>query len=99
MTGGIGAGKSEAAHRLADHGALVIDADQLAREVVAPGTDGLREVVAEFGTAVPPATHAWFIGVHRGLGFAILVEDGGVGGRVAAPLAARFAEELSLRVR
>lgn len=52
MTGGIGAGKSEAAHRLADHGALVIDADQLAREVVAPGTDGLREVVAEFGTAV-----------------------------------------------
>ncbi len=52
LTGGIGAGKSEVARRLAGHGALVIDADQLAREVVAPGTEGLREVVAEFGTAV-----------------------------------------------
>jgi dephospho-CoA kinase len=52
LTGGIGAGKSEAAGRLADHGAVVIDADRLAREVVAPGTDGLREVVAAFGPAV-----------------------------------------------
>jgi dephospho-CoA kinase len=49
LTGGIGAGKSEVAGRLAEHGAVVIDADRLAREVVAPGTDGLREVVAAFG--------------------------------------------------
>lgn len=49
LTGGIGAGKSVVAQRLAAHGAVVIDADRLAREVVAPGTDGLREVVDAFG--------------------------------------------------
>lgn len=52
LTGGIGAGKSEVARRLAAHEAVVIDADRLAREVVGPGTDGLREVVAVFGPAV-----------------------------------------------
>ena len=52
LTGGIGAGKSVVAARLAAHGALVIDADRLAREVVAPGTDGLAEVVAAFGREV-----------------------------------------------
>ena len=50
LTGGIGAGKSEVARRLAHHGAVIIDADVLAREVVEPGTDGLAEIVAEFGT-------------------------------------------------
>src|SRR5690349_4290437 len=49
LTGGIGAGKSAVAARLADHGALVIDADRLAREVVQPGTEGLAEVVDAFG--------------------------------------------------
>jgi dephospho-CoA kinase len=52
LTGGIGAGKSEVSKRLAAQGALVIDADLIAREVVAPGTDGLAEVVAAFGPAV-----------------------------------------------
>lgn len=52
LTGGIGAGKSEVAQRLAHHSAVVIDADRLAREVVGPGTEGLREVVAEFGEAL-----------------------------------------------
>ena len=52
LTGGIGAGKGEVARRLAGYGALVIDADQVAREVVAPGTPGLDEVVAVFGTEV-----------------------------------------------
>ncbi|GIH18116.1 dephospho-CoA kinase [Rugosimonospora africana] len=52
LTGGIGAGKSEVARRLAELGAQVIDADKLAREVVAPGTDGLAEVVAAFGPEV-----------------------------------------------
>jgi dephospho-CoA kinase len=52
LTGGIGSGKGEVAARLASYGALVIDADQLAREVVAPGTPGLAEVVAAFGTRV-----------------------------------------------
>src|SRR5205807_3498719 len=49
LTGGIGAGKSVVATRLAELGAVVIDSDRLAREVVAPGTDGLAEVVAAFG--------------------------------------------------
>jgi dephospho-CoA kinase len=52
LTGGIGAGKSVVAARLAQLGAVVIDADRLAREVVAPGTDGLAEVVAAFGPEV-----------------------------------------------
>jgi dephospho-CoA kinase len=52
LTGGIGAGKSEVSRRLAAQGAVLIDADAIAREVVAPGTPGLAEVVAAFGSAV-----------------------------------------------
>jgi len=52
LTGGIGSGKSTVARRFAELGALVIDADALAREVVEPGTDGLAAVVAEFGEQV-----------------------------------------------
>jgi dephospho-CoA kinase len=52
LTGGIGSGKSEVGRRLAARGAIVIDADKLAREVVEPGTDGLAEVVEEFGADV-----------------------------------------------
>jgi dephospho-CoA kinase len=52
LTGGIGAGKSEVSRRLAAHGAVVIDADAIAREVVAPGTPGLAEVTAAFGPEV-----------------------------------------------
>jgi dephospho-CoA kinase len=52
LTGGIGAGKSEVARRLAQLGAVVIDSDRLAREVVEPGTEGLAEVVAAFGPEV-----------------------------------------------
>ncbi|GAA4040390.1 dephospho-CoA kinase [Nonomuraea soli] len=52
LTGGIGSGKSEVARRLAERGAVVIDADKIAREVVEPGTPGLARVVASFGTEV-----------------------------------------------
>ena len=52
LTGGIGSGKSTAAGRFGELGALVIDADALAREVVEPGTEGLAAVVAEFGEQV-----------------------------------------------
>jgi dephospho-CoA kinase len=52
LTGGIGAGKSTVAARLAEHGAVVLDADRIAREVVEPGTEGLAEVVAAFGPDV-----------------------------------------------
>lgn len=52
LTGGIGSGKSTVAGRLAEHGAVVIDADKIAREVVEPGTDGLAEVREAFGDDV-----------------------------------------------
>lgn len=52
LTGGIGSGKSEVARLLARHGAVVVDADAIAREVVAPGTPGLAAVLAEFGAGV-----------------------------------------------
>jgi dephospho-CoA kinase len=52
LTGGIGSGKSEVARRLVAHGAVLIDADVAAREVVEPGTPGLAAVVAEFGEEV-----------------------------------------------
>ena len=52
LTGGIGSGKSTAARRFAELGALVVDADAIAREVVEPGTPGLAAVVAEFGERV-----------------------------------------------
>jgi dephospho-CoA kinase len=52
LTGGIGSGKSEVSRLLAARGAVVIDADLLAREVVAPGTPGLERITAEFGPEV-----------------------------------------------
>jgi dephospho-CoA kinase len=52
LSGGIGSGKSTVAGRLAEHGAVVIDSDVLAREVVEPGTPGLDEIVAAFGVDV-----------------------------------------------
>ncbi|MFR9757272.1 dephospho-CoA kinase [Streptomyces sp. TR06-5] len=52
LTGGIGAGKSEVSRLLASYGAVIVDADRIAREVVAPGTPGLDAVVAEFGPDV-----------------------------------------------
>ncbi|MGZ5401203.1 MAG: dephospho-CoA kinase [Nocardioides sp.] len=58
LTGGVASGKSTVSAMLAELGAVVIDADQLAREVVAPGTDGLTEVVAEFGPEVLTADGA-----------------------------------------
>ncbi|MEV0181377.1 dephospho-CoA kinase [Streptomyces sp. NPDC050625] len=52
LTGGIGAGKSEVSRLLVARGAVLIDADRIAREVVAPGTPGLAAVVEAFGKAV-----------------------------------------------
>lgn len=52
LTGGVASGKSTVSAILAELGAVVIDADLLAREVVAPGTEGLRRVVEEFGAEV-----------------------------------------------
>jgi cell division protein FtsI/penicillin-binding protein 2 len=74
---------------------------QMMAEVVSNGTGvpaavpGKPQVsgktgTAEFGSANPPTTHAWFIGFQGDVAFAVLVEGGGVGGSVAAPLAAKF---------
>jgi dephospho-CoA kinase len=52
LTGGIASGKSTVSAILTELGAVVIDADQLAREVVAPGTPGLEQIVAAFGPEV-----------------------------------------------
>ena len=74
---------------------------ELMRAVVTSGTGGALEGVpggpvygktgtAEYGDEDPPQTHAWFTGFQGDIAFAVLVEDGGFGGAVAAPVAARF---------
>lgn len=52
LSGGIGAGKSTVSRALADRGAVVVDADLIAREVVEPGTPGLAAVAARFGAGI-----------------------------------------------
>src|SRR5438552_19058488 len=52
LTGGIGSGKSKVAQMFAQLGAVVVDADQLAREIVEPGQPALREIEATFGADV-----------------------------------------------
>jgi dephospho-CoA kinase len=52
LTGGIASGKSVVAARLAEHGAVVVDADQVAREVVERGTPALARIAEEFGDGV-----------------------------------------------
>lgn len=52
LTGGIGSGKSLAAQFFAELGALVIDADQLARDVISRGTPGFDEIVTHFGDSI-----------------------------------------------
>jgi dephospho-CoA kinase len=52
LTGGIGSGKSTVSALLAARGAVIVDADRIAREVVEPGTPGLAQVVETFGEQV-----------------------------------------------
>src|SRR5207253_5495077 len=80
--------------------AVVDGLHQLMRAVVTSGTGTPANLpgapvygktgTAEFGPGNPPATHAWFVGFRGDMAFAVLVEGGGVGGRVAAPIGARF---------
>ncbi len=58
-----------------------------------PGLAG-KTGTAEFGRGTPLPTHAWFIGFRERVAFAVLVESGGTGGKIAAPIAARFAAAL-----
>jgi len=71
--------------------AAVVDSPQgtAAGAGLPAGTFG-KTGTAEFGTFVPLQTHAWFIGYRGDLAFAVLVVGGGIGGSVAAPLAAKF---------
>ncbi|AND16380.1 dephospho-CoA kinase [Rathayibacter tritici] len=52
LTGGIASGKSTVARRLAEHGAVIVDADVLARQVVEPGEPALAAIIERFGPAV-----------------------------------------------
>lgn len=52
LTGGIATGKSTVSNWLKTHGYAVIDADELARLVVAPGSEGLRQIVSHFGAEI-----------------------------------------------
>jgi dephospho-CoA kinase len=52
LTGGIASGKSTVARRLQEHGAVIVDADQVARQVVEPGEPALARIAEEFGTEV-----------------------------------------------
>jgi cell division protein FtsI/penicillin-binding protein 2 len=79
---------------------IVTELQTLMRAVVTSGTGTAANLpgvpvygktgTAEFGTANPPRTDAWFIGYRGDLAFAVVVQGGGVGGQVAAPIAARF---------
>lgn len=64
----------------------------------AAAVDGLdvlgKTGTAEFGSGDPPPTHAWFVAAAEGLGIAVVLEGGGVGGRDAAPVVGRFLEAL-----
>jgi cell division protein FtsI/penicillin-binding protein 2 len=70
------------------------------RAVVTSGTGSAANVpgepvygktgTAEYGTGNPPRTDAWFIGYRGDIAFAVIVQGGGVGGQIAAPIAARF---------
>lgn len=80
--------------------AVITDLHLLMRAVVTGGTGTAANLpgdpvyaktgTAEYGTANPPASHAWFIGWRDNVAFAVLVEGGGFGGDTAAPLAAQF---------
>lgn len=79
--------------------ALVDQLRSMMRQVVTSGTGGAAGAAgevsgktgsAEFGDDDPPQTHAWFVGYRGDLAFAVLVEGGGAGGSVAAPIAADF---------
>lgn len=71
LTGGIGSGKSTVARLLAEHGALVIDADAIARQVVGPGQPALAEIADRFGDEVISANGS----LDRGALAAIVFHD------------------------
>jgi dephospho-CoA kinase len=98
LTGGIGAGKSTVSAALAAHGAVVVDADRIAREVVEPGTPGLAQVVEAFGPGVLTADGA----LDRPALAAVVFADADARRRldgIVHPLVRRRAAELELAAR
>lgn len=95
LTGGIGAGKSTVAARLVEHGAALVDADAIAREVVEPGTEGLAEIVAEFGQGVLTAGGALDRPALAQLAFATEQARQRLNGIVHPKIAARTAQLLT----
>lgn len=83
----------QVAAALADMMAAVVARGTASGAGLPPGTHG-KTGTAEFGPGDPPATHAWFVGYRGDVAVAVLVPGGGVGGQVAAPIAARFLRAL-----
>ncbi|MGI5269321.1 penicillin-binding transpeptidase domain-containing protein [Nonomuraea sp. CA-218870] len=69
--------------------------DGTAHAVRFPSGSAGKTGTAEYGSGAEPPSHAWFIGYRGDLAFAVVVEGGGAGSGVAAPIAARFLRELS----
>lgn len=93
LTGGIASGKSTVSELLAGFGAVIVDSDKIAREVVEPGTPGLAQVVAEFGPSVLTESGA----LDRAKVGEIVFADEGARGRLNAivhPLVGALSAEL-----
>jgi dephospho-CoA kinase len=93
LTGGVASGKSAVAARLRARGVAVIDADQVARDVVVPGSDGLAEVVAAFGDVLAGDGTL----DRKRLG-AVVFADAGARQRLEAILHPRIAAETARRL-
>lgn len=94
LTGGIACGKTTVARMLTARGAIVIDADQIARDVAAPGSPGLAAVVEAFGPAVLAADGA----LDRAALGAAVFGDPAERARLEAILHPRIAEESMRRI-
>lgn len=95
VTGGIGSGKSTVCGAFGRHGIPTIDTDQVAREVVMPGTDGLAAVVAEFGSQVLAADGTLDRAALRRIVFANPAQRRVLEGLLHPRIRARVAEHLA----
>jgi dephospho-CoA kinase len=94
LTGGIATGKSTVAGMLADHGAVIVDADLAAREVLVPGAPAFDEVVARFGTAVLASDGT----IDRAALGAMVFADAGLRGELEAITHPRIGELMAERI-
>jgi dephospho-CoA kinase len=97
LTGGVGAGKSTVADLLAAHGAVILDADDLARRAVDPGTPGLARLVDDFGPDILDASGALDRAAMAGRAFADPDARRRLEAVVHPEVARLFAEEVARR--